>query len=170
VKVLVVGPGAVGGLLAASLAEKNEVWVLARTAGVEAGLVLEGLVVDVAGEVRNVDDLKSARAAKGFADAAFFCVQARDLKTAIAFAAPRIGPDTVVVGLQNGGRPLLRAAFGARVVEGAVLFGAKRIAPRECVLVKGSGILLAKDGPARQLLDAAGWKTTVGRRKAVRAR
>lgn len=143
-RVLVVGPGALGRLLAGRWARAGlRVILLARTPAQESALSLAGIAL--AGEGRGPQVVRGVWSARhaGPADrprarsrleaerprpaqgrrwwprAAFFCVKAADIPAAIRSARPWIGPGCAVVGLQNGlgHEASLRRAFGpARTV------------------------------------------------------
>lgn len=168
--VLVVGPGAIGGVLASYLAPAL---ILGRNAAAERRIARSGLtLIDPQGRRKTVRGLSSARAARAqTCAAAFFCVKAPDLKPAIAAARPWIGPETAVVGLQNGigHEKLLRRAFGARrTVIGISYIAADRRSPL-IVAHNGGDLVMLAQAPgnracleaARRLLARAGLKTGV---------
>ncbi len=175
---VVVGPGAVGGVLCAYWTDAGQrVAVLGRTPASETLLVSRGLSFSGLGGaasrlIRNGFCAARGLPAKSKARAVFFCVRAEDLPKALSAATVLIGPRTVIVALQNGGRRLLRSAFGtSRLVEGVVRFGALRRAPGDAVHVHGRQILLAPAGDAREafllakrLLELGGWDVVEGRR------
>ena len=172
--ILIVGPGAVGGLLAARWARAGRrVLLLDRTQASEARLVSRGLrVIDRSGKSRSIRrGLLSARAqGRAPVSAAFFCVKAQDTAAAVKAAAPWVGPRTAVVGLQNGlgHERRLRRAFGARrTVIGTCYFAADRPAPFTFAHNGGEDVLLAANAYnkvaaalARRLLKQGRW--TVG--------
>ena len=110
--------------------------------------------------------LSSARALKGPARAAFFCVKSGDAARAAAAARRWIGPGTTVVALQNGlgHEKVFRRAFGARrTVIGVCYFAADRPAPGDLRLNGGEDVLLARHaGNESALEDARGLLTRAG--------
>jgi 2-dehydropantoate 2-reductase len=130
--VLIVGPGALGRVLASKAPGKTVLLGRGR---------------------------KPAPAQKP--ELAVFCVKAQDLARAAKGAAAWIGPDTAVVGLQNGlehGK-ILRAAFGAaRVAAGSCYVAARRVSPTESAHEGGKLIKLAKSKDNAAAADrAAAW-------------
>ncbi len=177
--VLVVGPGALGGALAARWVEAGRgVLLLARSAARETELARRGLIfTGTSGRKRLIrKGLASARKqGPAPASAAFFCVKSRDTAKAAAAARRWIGPDTAVVSLQNGlgHQRVLRRAFGSeRVVAGVCYVAADRAGSREVVHNGGKDVKLALSPrgenaaaarAAAELLRAAGWHVSVER-------
>lgn len=175
--VLVVGPGAIGGALAARWIEDAgwEVLLLGRTAASEASLARRGLsFTGTSGTTRLITKgLVSARrrGPEPPVDAAFFCVKSYQTAAACAAARPFIGPDTAVVGLQNGvgHEKVLRRAFGPRrAVLGICYIAADRPSPFGVAHNGGKDVHLAQttaNAPAARaaadLLRAGGWNVTV---------
>ena len=102
-KIAVVGAGGVGASFGAMLAESgHEVALLARGAHLEA-IRADGLVVEKAGARRTLKLAASDRAADlGTADVVLFAVKLWSTEEAGAAAKPLVGPDTMVLVLQNG--------------------------------------------------------------------
>ncbi|MBN2097805.1 MAG: 2-dehydropantoate 2-reductase [Candidatus Omnitrophica bacterium] len=102
-KVVIVGPGAIGTLLAAHLGRsKNEIWILDKKAERadrlrQAGLRLQGLSKFEA----KVNASCSAKEI-GRADIIIICVKAYDTEGAVDQATDLIKEDTYVLSLQNG--------------------------------------------------------------------
>lgn len=171
--VLIVGPGAVGLTLAAALRRGDRpVAVLCRRASLERRLVSEGFTVTAPdGRRSRAGGLKGARAMKGPARAAFFCVKSGDAARAARAAKRLIGPRTAAIALQNGigHERIFRRAFGERrTVIGVCYFAADRTAPDRLNLNGGSDILLARHPgneesleTARALLAGAGFRIHV---------
>ncbi|MGD9694855.1 MAG: ketopantoate reductase family protein [Thermoleophilia bacterium] len=132
-----VGPGAVGGVIAAGLAEAGwPVAVVARGAALVAlragPLRLTDDGVERAVALRTVADPAEA----GPVDLALVCVKSRDTEGAGRALAPALAPGAVVLSLQNGvDNPavLARACPGARVGGVAVYIGSERVAPDHVV-------------------------------------
>lgn len=164
-QVLVVGPGAVGGVLAASLIlAGHDVLVLDRTPApssltfVPLGRRPRKVRVHRAGKPKEVDVV-------------LLCVKAADVPAALPEARPWTGPATAVVALQNGlgHEKLVRRAYGpARSVIGTAYFAADR--PRAGVFAHtgGRNVLLAANdangaalATAARLLRSGGWEVGV---------
>jgi len=160
--ILIVGPGAVGGVLAARWAAAGrDVLLLGRTAAQENRLTTQGLSYAGAdGRRQRVPRrLHSARRRGAqFCEAAFFCVKSHDTAAAAAAASRWIGSTTAVVALQNGvgHERVLRAAFGrARVVVGSCYFAADRPELLHLTHTWGNDVLLAANRDNREALCAA---------------
>src|SRR6266487_656005 len=103
-RVAVVGAGGVGGYFGGLLARHgHEVIFIARGAHLDA-IRRDGLMVRSAqaGDFRvaaaATDDPRSV----GVADLALFCVKSQDTESAARACLPLIGPETLVLTLQNG--------------------------------------------------------------------
>ncbi|MFC1679062.1 ketopantoate reductase family protein [Elusimicrobiota bacterium] len=169
----VVGPGAIGGLIAASLRRSgHKVTVVARDAHAAARLRRRGIsVTSRSGRTRTfrsgLEAVSRLRPGSGWR-AVFFCVKSPGIRRAIAAARPGVGPETVVVSLLNGlshVRPL-RAAFGrARTVFGSCYVASLRTGPAALRHRGGDRIHLAATpanrdaaGTAASILASAGWR------------
>jgi 2-dehydropantoate 2-reductase len=124
VKVAVVGAGGVGGYFGARLAAAgSDVAFIARGAHLEA-LRTKGLTVTSPLGDFHLDRVNATQdpAAVGPVDVVLFTVKLYDTEAACALLGPLIGPDTVVVTLQNGVESvgMLTAAIGAPHVAGGV--------------------------------------------------
>jgi 2-dehydropantoate 2-reductase len=102
-KIAVVGAGGVGASFGAMLAEAgHEVALLARGAHLEA-IRANGLTVERAGSERTLDLAASDKASDlGIADVVLFAVKLWSTEEAGEAARPLVGPDTMVLVLQNG--------------------------------------------------------------------
>ena len=104
-KITIVGPGAMGCLLAAFLAKgKQEVWLLdknpERAAKIrEQGIKVEGIGGNWLAKVNSTSDPKEIGAAQ---DLVIVAVKAYDTKEAIARIKPLLKEDTFILTLQNG--------------------------------------------------------------------
>jgi 2-dehydropantoate 2-reductase len=122
-RIAIVGPGGVGGLLAGLLARAGEeVVVLARGRALEA-VRAEGLAVDspLGTFTQRVAACAADPAALGRADAVVVAVKAWQVAELAPSLAPLVGPATVVVPLQNG--VLAAERLAAALGEGAVANG-----------------------------------------------
>jgi 2-dehydropantoate 2-reductase len=130
-RVLVVGSGGVGGYFGGMLAQGNcEVCFVARGAHLEAmrksGLRIERAEGDIhLPHVAASDDPTFF----GIPDVVLLCVKLWDIGAAARAVAPVIGPDTIVLSLQNGVQKdeMVGAAIGGGPVVGSVCYVASRI-------------------------------------------
>lgn len=173
--VLVVGPGAVGGVLAARWAKSIPIQILGRSSLAESKIERSGItLIAPDGSRRKIKGgISSARrlAPKTACSAVFLCVKSGDMREAISQVRPWTGPETAVVALQNGigHETLLRRAFGTeRTVIGACYFAADRYSPLEIAHTGGSEINLASNArnrkalrTAKTLLEKGGWKVAI---------
>ena len=102
-RIAVVGAGGVGASVGAMLAQAgHELALLARGAHLDA-IEANGLIVERAGERRTLKLAASDDAAElGVADVVLFTVKLWSTEEAGAAARPLVGPDTMVLVLQNG--------------------------------------------------------------------
>jgi 2-dehydropantoate 2-reductase len=122
-RIAIVGPGGVGGLLAALLARAGEdVAVLARGKAAEA-IRAEGVRVDspLGTFTQRVSACSADPAALGHADAVLVAVKAWQVAEVAPTLAPLVGAGTVVVPLQNG--VLAAGRLAAALGEGPVANG-----------------------------------------------
>lgn len=123
-KIVVVGPGAMGCLLAAFLSKsKEDIWLLdkdkERAAKINSqGITLEGVSGNWQAKVRAESDTKRI----GEADLLIICVKSYNTKEAILYARPLIGEKTGVLTLQNGigNIEIIADAVGSDKVMGGV--------------------------------------------------
>lgn len=103
-KVLVVGPGAMGTLFSGMLAfGGHEVWLLGRRTEVVAAIAREGVTVVRGDTRRTVRVNPTVRAGDaGPAELVIVFVKGYDTLQACKDALPSVGPETVVLTLQNG--------------------------------------------------------------------
>ncbi|MCM8779952.1 MAG: 2-dehydropantoate 2-reductase [Candidatus Omnitrophica bacterium] len=103
-KIVIVGPGAMGCLVAAYLAKsKEEIWLLdkdKKRAGQidEQGISVQGVSGDWKVKVNATSDVADIKNA----DLVIICVKSYDTKEAISEVKPLLGDDTTVLTLQNG--------------------------------------------------------------------
>lgn len=110
-KIVIVGPGAMGCLLAAFFSRtaangrqnKEEIWILdynkERAARItQAGIAIEGITGAWQVKVRATHDIKDI----GSADLLIICVKSYDTKSAITHAKALVQDNTSVLTLQNG--------------------------------------------------------------------
>ncbi len=131
-RVVVVGAGGVGGYFGARLAQGGcDVGFVARGQQL-AALRSHGLQIESAlGDFRLTPARATADASElGPADVVLICVKLWDTEAAAHAVKPIVGPETVVISLQNGvtKEELLRQIFGEGAVVGGVCYIAAKIA------------------------------------------
>jgi 2-dehydropantoate 2-reductase len=175
-KIVIVGPGAMGSLFAAFLAKsKEEVWLLdkskERAEKIRAqGIRVEGVSGNWQAKPQATDDPKDIENA----DFLIMCVKSYDTKEAIARAKPLVGENTLVLTLQNGvgNIEIIGEVVGAeRVIGGATNQGATlleagyiRHAGRgETVLGRIDGKIPVQMRSLRETLNKVGLETRISR-------
>lgn len=95
------GAGAIGSMLGARLVDDHDVTLVGRRAHVQA---IRDRGLEVTGHTQRTVDVDARTDAEDLspADVLFLTVKAYQTRTALADAAPAIGPDTFVATLQNG--------------------------------------------------------------------
>jgi len=157
-KIAIVGTGAMGSVYAGLLASAgNEVWVIDRNAEHIRAIREQGLRVRGASGDRIVRLHTATDAAEaGQADLVVIAVKAIDIDSAADTARPLVGPETVVLPIQNGLGSADRAAavLGEKAVALGVVggFGASIVAPGH---VHHHGLELVRMGERRV---AAAWR------------
>jgi 2-dehydropantoate 2-reductase len=164
VRVLVLGSGAVGGYFGARLAEGgHDVTLVARGANLEA-LRRDGLVLQLGDETRRLPGIRAvAHPADAPApDLVLVCVKSSDTATAGAALRGVIGPETIVLSLQNGveNEAILAHTLGLPpLLVGLTFIGVELVAPGT-VHYTGRGEILfgepdgRESARARRLADA----------------
>ncbi len=104
VKIAILGAGALGCAIGAALTEGgNEVWLLNRSAAHVEAMRRDGLRVDDRNGSRHVKVRATTRAAEaGVVDLVIVLVKSFDTDAAMRGAVELIGPETLVLSLQNG--------------------------------------------------------------------
>ncbi|HOU36921.1 MAG TPA: 2-dehydropantoate 2-reductase [Candidatus Omnitrophota bacterium] len=176
-KIVIVGPGAMGCLFAAFLSRQrsreHEVWLLDKDASRAAKLGRQGIDVEgIAGswhaDVRSTADPRDIPAA----DLVVVCVKSYDTKNAIACIKPLITEDTAVLTLQNGigNIEIIGEAIGPdQVIGGVTSLGATWLeVGRIRFAGKGETIIGRIDGKTsvqmrmiRELFNKAGLETRI---------
>ncbi|MEZ5670366.1 MAG: 2-dehydropantoate 2-reductase [Alphaproteobacteria bacterium] len=126
-KIGIIGAGGVGGYYGGRIAAAGRatVWFLARGAHLaamrSAGLRILSPLGDAHVPHPNASD---DAAAIGHCDAVLICTKLWSLAEAIEAAAPMVGPDTVVISMQNGvdGEPAVLARYGAARTGGGTVW------------------------------------------------
>jgi 2-dehydropantoate 2-reductase len=131
-RIAIVGSGGVGGYFGGRLAAAGaDVTFLARGAHLDA-MRARGLRIDSPKGDLHLPHVRaeSDPAAVGPVDVAFFAVKLYDTQGALALLPPLMGPDTLVIGYQNGVETLgtLTRAVGASHAAGGVSYVSAAIA------------------------------------------
>jgi len=171
--IVIIGPGALGCLLAGRLgaAGRDDVWLLDHDAERAALLTRQGVRLTEAGQTSTILVRATSDAGQiGPAELVLLCVKSYDVATSLAGAQPLFGPGTLLVSFQNGISHLdpLTAlpGPGLRAV-GVTAMGATRTGPGE-VTFGGAGLTrLGYQAPADQragqrLAQAAATLTAAG--------
>lgn len=128
-KIVIVGPGAMGSLFAAFLSRaKEEVWLLDKNKERANRIQQDGISVEgVSGSWQAAVRASAEAKEIGEADLVLVCVKSYDTKEAMAHAKPVIGENTPVLTLQNGigNIEILNEIAGSeKVIGGATNLGA----------------------------------------------
>jgi 2-dehydropantoate 2-reductase len=175
-KIVIVGPGAMGSLLAAFLSKTGEeIWLLDKNkerAGQinQQGIHLEGLSFDFEAKIKASAEPQEI----GKADLVIICVKSYNTKDAITHSKPLIGPDTKVITLQNGigNIEIINEAVGQeKVIGGVTNLGATLLdAGRVKYAGKGETVIGRIDGKIpvemrsiRQLFNKVGLEMRISR-------
>lgn len=148
-RVAVYGAGAVGCFFGAKLAEAGApVTLIGRAAHVEA-IRRDGLLFDSPGAARRVK-VAAETGSEPVRDAqlVLFCVKTRDTAEGARTLAPLLGPDAVVVSLQNGvdNVPKLREA-GIDALAAVVYVAASMPAPGHLLHAGRGDLVIGEHGP-----------------------
>ncbi|MFH1135504.1 MAG: 2-dehydropantoate 2-reductase [Pseudomonadota bacterium] len=161
-EIVVVGPGALGCLLAATLTESGEKVLLLDHRSRRAEFIIQhGLTVEREGRQRRVRVRVSSRPEDaGAADLVLICVKAYQTAGAIGPLIPHLNPDARVMTLQNGlgNLEILAAAWGPERVWGGVTSQGATLQGLGQIIHGGAGetVFGAWAGPGPEsLLDAA---------------
>ena len=184
-KIVVIGPGALGCLLAATILLRTPareeqgdptLWLLDRSPNRAARLAGNGLILEQGGKQRRCRVRATAAAEEiGPADLLFLCVKAGDVQAGLASISPLLTPESLVITLQNGISHidiLQHWPLPGRAAAGVTAQGANLVGPGH-VLHAGHGptsigFLEPADTAANYrltgaatLLSAAGFEATV---------
>jgi len=175
-KIVIVGSGALGSLLAAFLSKsKEDLWVLNKRKEdaekiTKSGISVEGVSGSWQAKVRSTSNPQDA----GIADLVIICVKSYDTKEAILKARPIIGDNTAVLTLQNGigNIEIIGEVIGQEKVIGGVT--SEGVTLLECARIRHAGrgetVIGRIDGrmPAgmrsiRELFNKVGLETKISR-------
>jgi len=175
-KIVIVGPGAMGCLLAAFLSKsKEDVWILdynkdrAKIIN-QNGIILDGLSGNLEIKTKTSSETKDI----GLADLIIISVKSYDTKAAIMHARPLIGEKTTVLTLQNGigNIEIIAEVVGTdRVIGGVTNLGATLIdigrvrhaGKGETVLGRIDGKFTIEMRAIRELFNKVGLLTRLSR-------
>jgi 2-dehydropantoate 2-reductase len=175
-KIVIVGPGALGSIVAAFLSKANEdIWLLDKDKERASlinkhGIHVEGLGTDFEAKIK-----ASANAQEiGKADLVIICVKSYSTKEAVNQAKPLIGQDTKVITLQNGigNIEIISEVVGQeKVIGGVTNLGATLLEPGKVKYAgKGETVIGRIDGKIpvemrsiRQLFNKAGLEMRISR-------
>ena len=175
-KIVIVGPGAMGCLLAAFLSKsKEEIWILdkdkERAEKInKQGIILEGISGNLQAQVKITFDPKEI----GLADVIIICVKSYDTKEAIMRAKSIVGENTEVLTLQNGigNVEIIGEVVGGEKViggvtnEGATLLGIgsiKHAGRGETVIGRIDGKIPVQMRSIREIFNKVGFETRISR-------
>ncbi len=175
-KIVVLGPGAIGCLVAAFLSKtKEEIWLLDKDKQRAHKLQSQGIIVEGSSSTWQAKVNVSADAKMiGQADVLIVCVKCYDTKTAIKSAKPCIGPRTYVLTLQNGlgnieniGEIIGQEKLLAGIThQGSTLLGVGKVrhAGRgETIVGRIDGEFPVELRQIREVFNKAGWETKISR-------
>jgi len=175
-KIVIVGPGAMGCLFAAFLSKsKEEVWLLDKDKERAAKINKQGIVVDgIPGNWQPRVNTTSIVQEIGKADLVLICVKSYDTKAAMQEAKALVGEDTLVLTLQNGigNLEILSEIVGEeKVIGGVTNMGAILLDTGHIKFAgKGETIMGLVDGKIpvqmraiREMFNKAGLETKVSR-------
>ena len=153
-KIVVFGAGALGSLVGGLLTRKHEVTLIAREAQVRA---IEESGLAVSGAVEAVFVPKAAIDLRGIerVDLIIVTVKAYDTALALDQIAPLVGPETMVLSLQNGlnNAALLSARYPQNAVIGVTSVGATRIGPGRVYYAGVGDTLFGSGGAPKEMVQ-----------------
>jgi 2-dehydropantoate 2-reductase len=173
-KIVIVGPGALGLLLAAHLARtKNDIWILDKNPErakrlAEDGIRIENTAGASKAKVAATSDAKEI----GEVDLVMICVKSYDTEEALKSARPVIGTKTYVLSLQNGlGNLQLISEFvdADKIIGGVTYHGAaliddtavKHTGKGETIIGQENGRVLGEIRDIAAILTKAGFPTKI---------
>ncbi|MDD3087169.1 MAG: 2-dehydropantoate 2-reductase [Candidatus Omnitrophica bacterium] len=175
-KIVIVGPGALGSLLAAFLIRsKEEVWLLDYNKERSQEIAQSGIKVEgVSGNWQVSPKISADINEIGPADLLIISVKSYDTKQAISAIKPLIKEDSAVLTLQNGigNIEIITEAIGSeRVIAGVTNLGATFIKPGfirhagkgETAIGRIDGKMTVKMRSIRQIFNKAGLETKISR-------
>jgi len=175
-KIVIVGPGAMGCLFAAFLTKaKEEVWLLDNNKERAEKISQQGIIVEgVSGNWQVKVKSTAAPQDIGLADLVIIYVKSYDTKEALTKAKPVIGENTAVLTLQNGigNIEIMGEVVGhERVIGGVTSHGAtlldigriRHAGKGETVIGRIDGKIPVEMRALRELFNKAGFETRISR-------
>lgn len=142
-KIAIIGPGALGTLLAANLARgKNEVHLLDNNSGRAKKISHEGIRLEgVSGSYKTKINVTANPKEIGSSEAVFICVKSYDTEDAIKGIKDLFGESTYVISLQDGlgNLQLIREYVDSDNIVGGVTSHASTLIGEGCVRHTGKG-------------------------------
>jgi 2-dehydropantoate 2-reductase len=176
VKIVIVGPGAMGCLFAAFLSKaKEEIWLLDKDKERAQRLSQSGISIEgISGNWQSLVKITADPEEIGQADLIIICVKSYDTKDAIVEAMPIVGQNTKVLTLQNGigNIEIISEVAGGEKVIGAVTnlgatlidVGKVRHAGRgETVVGRIDGRIPVEMRSIREIFNKVGFETRISR-------
>ncbi len=175
-KTAIVGPGAIGCLLAAYLSKtKEEIWLLDYSKDrasliKEQGIIIEGVSGNWQAKVAVTSDATDINTS----DLVIICVKSYDTKRAVQMIKPLLGENTTVLTLQNGigNVEIIAEEIGQdRVIAGVTNHGATLIkaghirhaGSGETIIGRLDGKIPAQLRSIREILNRVGLETKISR-------
>lgn len=175
---VILGPGAMGCLLAARFCRKGfSVSLLGKDPRHLKAIESQGLIVEgLSGRPVRIAPGQFSRIAwnpekLGPCDVLFICTKSYDTEEALKAAKPLLGPSTILVSFQNGIshlKYLNRRCPPSRLVLGSAYFAASRLSFERILFAGGNQIDLALNakntesaGKVRTILERSGWKVNI---------
>ncbi|MDD4939718.1 MAG: 2-dehydropantoate 2-reductase [Candidatus Omnitrophica bacterium] len=175
-KIVIVGPGAMGSLLAAFLSKsREEIWLLDKNAEraariQESGIAVEGISGSWEAKIRVTSDPAQIKQA----DLVIFCVKSYHTKEAVSRAKPLVAENTKVLTLQNGigNIEIIAESLGnERVIGGVTNLGATLLGPGkvrhagkgETVIGRADGKISVELRSIRELFNKVGLEARISR-------
>lgn len=175
-KIVIVGPGAMGSLLAVLLSKsKEEIWLLDKNKERAERLSRQGIAVSgVSGDWHIKTKVSAEHEEVGKADLVIMAVKSYDTKEAIAHAKGLVGEETRILTLQNGigNIEIISEAVGAeKVIGGSTSMGAtlldigkvRHAGHGEIVIGRMDGKFPVELRHIREVFNKAGLETRVSR-------
>ena len=175
-KIVIVGPGAMGCLLASFLSKsREEIWLLDKHADRATKISERGIsVMGISGEWQVKGKITSEVKEIGGADLIIICVKSYDTKEAILHVKPLVAENTKVLTLQNGigNIEIISEAVGSdKVIGGVTNLGAtlvdigqvRHAGHGETVIGRSDGKIPAELRSIREIFNKAGLETRISR-------
>ena len=175
-KIVIVGPGAMGCLFAGLLAEAGhgDVWLLDKREERASEITKNGLRIEGIGGYRLISTVKATTDPHdiGLADLVIVCVKSYDTESASHSISPAVGDNTTVLTLQNGLTNvdiISRVLSKGRIVAGVTSHGAtmlgngyvRHAGVGETVISALAGGISSRIEEIAGVLNSAGFHTSI---------